>query len=108
MDPILPDSILNRKKRGFAVPLDEWFRGKLDSYVRDLLLSDTCRSRGIFRPSAIESLIGLHKGGRNLDLHLWTLISFELWCRRFLDGARQAAPYERPDHRTIHREAVVA
>ncbi|HUP41635.1 MAG TPA: hypothetical protein VM599_00340, partial [Thermoanaerobaculia bacterium] len=36
--------------------------------------------------------LALHEGGRPLDLHLWTLVSFELWCRTFLDrGARAAA-----------------
>ena len=30
-----------------------------------------------------------HERGRNLDLQIWTLISFELWARVFLDrGAR--------------------
>jgi len=27
-----------------------------------------------------------HAKGRNLELQLWTLISFELWARTFLDG----------------------
>jgi len=32
-----------------------------------------------------------------LGLHLWTLISFELWCRTFLDGAaRRTAARSRP------------
>jgi hypothetical protein len=30
-------------------------------------------------------LLQLHERGRNLDLQLWTMLSFELWCRRFLD-----------------------
>jgi hypothetical protein len=33
----------------------------------------------------------LNDGGRNLDLTLWTMLSFELWCRRFLDQ-RVTAP----------------
>jgi hypothetical protein len=27
----------------------------------------------------------LHERGRPLDFHLWTLLSFELWCRAFID-----------------------
>jgi hypothetical protein len=34
----------------------------------------------------------LHAGGRDLDLPLWTMLSFELWCRRFLDRAVGTAP----------------
>jgi len=85
MKGILPDAIINRPKRGFAVPLGHWFRGHLGSFVRELLLSETSRRRGVFNMENIEGLIRRHEEGRPLDPHLWTLISFELWCRTFLD-----------------------
>lgn len=102
MRGILPDAIIDRPKRGFAVPLGRWFRGKLDDFVRNLLLSDTCRQRGILNPAYVDKLIRMHHQGRDLDLHLWTLISFELWCRRFLD--RGIAPQaERSRSRVVLR-----
>jgi asparagine synthase (glutamine-hydrolysing) len=85
MRGILPDSIIDRPKRGFAVPLGYWFRGKLGSYVRDLLLGDDSRRRGFFSTRYIENLVTRHERGEDLDLQLWTLISFELWSRTFLD-----------------------
>lgn len=85
MRGILPDAIIDRPKQGFAVPLEGWFRGQLDSFVRDLLLSETCRARQLFNPAYVERLLQLHAAGRPLGLELWTMISFELWCRRFLD-----------------------
>jgi asparagine synthase (glutamine-hydrolysing) len=89
MRGILPDDIINRPKRGFAIPLGYWFRGKLGSYIRELLLGDQARRRGFFNCRYIERLIATHEKGRNLELQLWTLISFELWARTFLDrGAR--------------------
>jgi asparagine synthase (glutamine-hydrolysing) len=84
---VLPDSIIDRPKHGFAVPLAHWFRGELAGFARDVLLSDTCRQRGIFEPRYVSRLLQLNERGRNLDLQLWTLLSFELWCRRFLDAA---------------------
>src|SRR5262249_44724167 len=36
---LLPAAIVDRKKVGFRVPLDEWFRGGLRDYVHDLLLA---------------------------------------------------------------------
>ena len=48
MRGILPDCIIDRQKHGFAVPLAHWFRGELAGFARDVLLSDTCRQRGIF------------------------------------------------------------
>ena len=92
MQGILPERIINRPKQGFAVPLGYWFRGKLGSYVRDLLLGDSSKRRGFFNTAYIENLVRRHEKGQNLDLQLWTLISFELWSRTFLDvGSRSEA-----------------
>jgi asparagine synthase (glutamine-hydrolysing) len=91
MKELVPSAVLGRPKQGFAVPLDHWFRGEVNSCVRDILFSDRARSRGIFRPDQVEKLLKMHSAGRNMDLHLWTLISFEMWCRLFIDRAPRAA-----------------
>src|SRR6266850_1393963 len=85
MEGILPNDILDRPKRGFAIPLGRWFRGQLGSFMRDLLLSRRSIERGIFKKTYLEQLIEMNDRGRALDLQLWTLITFELWCRRFID-----------------------
>lgn len=86
MRGILPDEIIDRPKHGFAVPLGAWFRGRLSGFARELLLSETSRRRGIFDTGYLERLLAMHERGRDLSLQLWTLISFELWCRTFLDA----------------------
>jgi asparagine synthase (glutamine-hydrolysing) len=80
---LLPPEILHRRKQGFAVPLGRWFRGT--SFFADLLLSEHARKREIFDPQAVQDLIRRQEAGRPLDFQLWTLASFELWARRFLD-----------------------
>ena len=102
MRGILPDEIIDRPKHGFAVPLGRWFRGQLGDFVRELLLSETSRRRGIFNPAYIEQLVQRHENGRELDLHLWTLISFELWCRTFLDRRSRRAPANKMELRDSH------
>lgn len=96
MRGVLPDSIIDRRKQGFAVPLGRWFRGELNGFVHDLLLAPSSRARNIFNPAYIEKLLQLHARGRPLDLQLWTLISFELWCRTFLDQ-----PIASPDYNPV-------
>lgn len=86
MRGILPDAILDRPKRGFAVPLAAWFRGEMEEFARDLLMSKRSRERNILNVDYVERLLDLHRGGRQLDFQLWTLITFELWCRMFLDS----------------------
>ena len=93
MRGILPDAIIDRPKHGFAVPLGQWFRGRFDDFLHDLLLSDTSRRRGIFNAGQVEHLIRLHRAGRPLDNQIWTLISFELWCRTFMD--KKPIPHRR-------------
>jgi asparagine synthase (glutamine-hydrolysing) len=82
---ILPDHIIDRRKQGFAVPLAQWLRKDLAIFARDVLLSPTAARRGVFNQRYVESLLALHDRGRDLDLQLWTILSIELWCRRFLD-----------------------
>ena len=110
MTGLLPESVLEKPKRGFAIPLGRWFRGPLRDLPRDLLLSERSRRRGIFDTAAIERLLADPTRGRDLDLPVWTLLSFELWCRAFLDGrpaavasnhgeVRHLAPMERNEAR---------
>src|SRR5262249_40334241 len=92
MRGILPDEIIDRPKHGFGVPLAAWLRGELSGLARDVLVSDRCRQRGLFNVGYLEKLLRLNDRGRDLGLQLWTAVSFELWCRRFLD----APSIERP------------
>jgi asparagine synthase (glutamine-hydrolysing) len=85
MRGVLPDDIIDRPKQGFAVPVAQWLRGPLRDYTRDLLLSASCRQRGVLNPASVERVLALHQSGRDLDLQIWTMVSLELWCRRFLD-----------------------
>ena len=88
MRGILPDGIIDRPKQGFAVPLARWFRGELSGFARDLLLSATCRQRGFFNGQLHRAAAEAARSqGRDLSLQLWTILSFELWCRRFLDAS---------------------
>jgi asparagine synthase (glutamine-hydrolysing) len=101
MRGILPDAIIDRPKHGFAVPIARWLRGDLASFARDLLLSAASRQRGVFNVPQIERLLALNAQGRDLDLQLWTMVSFELWCQRFLDPSPRQQPQPvRPARRT--------
>ncbi len=92
MRGILPDGIIDRRKHGFAVPIASWLRGELAEFARSLLLSQASRERGIFDTAQVNRLLGLNARGRDLDLQLWTMVSFELWCQRFLDATPRPQP----------------
>jgi len=81
---LLPSRILNRKdKMGFPVPLHLWARNHAGEFFRDILLSPTCKERGIFNLKEIETLIEQENAfGRRL----WGLLNIELWFREFIDN----------------------
>ncbi|HVG53301.1 MAG TPA: asparagine synthase (glutamine-hydrolyzing) [Vicinamibacterales bacterium] len=100
MRGLLPDGIIDRQKHGFAVPIASWLRGDLADFARGLLLSRAARERGVFDTAQVERLLRLNARGRDLDLQLWTMVSFELWCQRFLDANPRPQPAPiRPAHR---------
>ena len=93
MRGLVPDEIIDRPKHGFAVPLAAWLRGELSGFARDVLLSERCRRRGLFNVRFLERLLRFNERGRDVGLQLWTVLSFELWCQRFLDAPFRAAAF---------------
>ncbi|HYV13874.1 MAG TPA: asparagine synthase (glutamine-hydrolyzing) [Pyrinomonadaceae bacterium] len=83
---LLPSENLNRRKMGFGVPVGHWFRGKMQPFLREVLLSEKAMRRGLFQPDAVRQLIELHvRGERDYSQQLWTLLMLELWFNRFID-----------------------
>ncbi len=88
----LPAGIVDRKKVGFRVPLDEWFRQGLADYASDLLLGKDSFVSSFCKRSQIERLMQDHRSGRRSEeLRLWTLLGLEVFERRCLRGVASAA-----------------
>ena len=80
----LPKRVIQGKKKGFGVPLNTWFRGPLKEPMSDLLLSRTCRERGVLNPGAVQTIIDDHLSGRAENGKLiFSMISLERWLRRY-------------------------
>ncbi len=84
---LVPDAILNRKKHGFELPLAQWFRGELKDFARGILFSDTFRKRKYFNQPFVDKMWLDHQEGReDRSFVLFSLITFELWHRIYLDS----------------------
>ena len=84
---LLPSENLNRRKMGFGVPIGHWFRGKMQPFLREVVLSDKALRRGLFKPDAVKQIVELHaRGERDFSHQLWTLLMLELWFNRFIDS----------------------
>lgn len=83
---IVPPEISDRKdKMGFPVPLSEWLRrGPVREFVRDSLLGEQVRRRGLVQVDAVENLLD---GERSFGRGVWGLLSLELWQQAFFDAS---------------------
>lgn len=81
---LLPKAIWNRRKMGFGVPLDHWFRNELRELTHDTLLDDSSQIGKWFRRDTIEQLVAEHES-RQYDhaYRLWSLLVLELWLREW-------------------------
>jgi asparagine synthase (glutamine-hydrolysing) len=86
MKGVLPAAILSRPKMGFPVPVGSWFRGAFRNVIDEYLLGERARSRNIFEPAFVNSLVQRHQQGEDHSERLWALVNFEMWQRQFLDG----------------------
>ena len=85
---VLPDVILDRPKRGFAVPLDVWLwkDGPFRAMVEDVLRDRRTEQRGLFDAARVRTMLEEHGSLTALHGHrLWTLFVLEMWQRSMLD-----------------------
>jgi asparagine synthase (glutamine-hydrolysing) len=83
---LLPAENLDRRKQGFGVPIGHWFRGAMQPFLRETLLSEKHLRRNRFKPDAVRRLVEEHTtGARDHSHRLWTLLMLELWFNRFID-----------------------
>jgi asparagine synthase (glutamine-hydrolysing) len=94
-DGRVPKEILKRKKSGFPVPVQTWLAHDLKDFTHDLLLDRKTLQRGYFEQPAMEQLLAAH-GSKSADhsLEIFSLITLELWHRRFVDAQEVSLPCE--------------
>ena len=79
----VPRHLIERPKMGFSVPIDEWLRGPLREWARDLLWASD--RRGWLDATAVA------RAWRDLDDHrpragtaVWAAVMLQAWRARWL------------------------
>jgi asparagine synthase (glutamine-hydrolysing) len=97
---LLDDATIDRRKRGFFRAASSTWLSAHHSLVRETLLDERTRRRGIFSAGALEPLLGQPLGSGRAGEPLLAILLLELWQRQFVDadgeGARLAADAARP------------
>jgi asparagine synthase (glutamine-hydrolysing) len=84
MEKILPAIVLERPKVGFRVPINEWFRGPMRGFVRELIDAPGSLARTLCDRATIDRTLSEHESGRqNNEKLIWILVNLELFQRQF-------------------------
>ena len=90
MADVLPPGIAERPKKGFGIPIAEWFKNELREPLQEELSEARLKAQGIFEHAEVQRLLSDHLSGRrDHRKQLWTLFVFQLWHRRW--AARPAS-----------------
>jgi len=69
--------VLNRRKKGFAVPVAEWFRGELKNMAQEALFD---RRDDYLNPKFLRHCWTQHqRGQRDWSAMLWAVLMFRAW-----------------------------
>jgi asparagine synthase (glutamine-hydrolysing) len=80
----LPREIIERPKKGFPVPTNEWLRTSLKSWAHDLLFGIESRVLSTFNDTTMQRCFNEAVGGNlNAAARIWNVIILELWLRNW-------------------------
>ncbi len=77
----LPKEILNRSKKGFEIPAEQWLRTALQSQVLDLTQKDRIVEQGIFSWEKVDELNQgfFNSNSSKLTAYIWAMFVFQKW-----------------------------
>lgn len=83
----LPDSVVNRSKAYFPMPALKYVRGEFLEFMKEILLSDGAKQRGLYNPVYVEKLLKNPEDyhTRLQGSKLWHLAALELWWQQNIE-----------------------
>lgn len=79
----LPREIVNRPKRGFTLPFEQWLRSEMKTVVENTLRKDD-DSREFLRADAVQLVWGRFLAGQTSWSRPWSLFVLKAWCAQNL------------------------
>jgi len=81
MADVLPQDILDRRKQGFAIPLDRWFRQELKDVAWEAIFK---HDDGILNKAYLKKIWDEHQRKTfDRSAHLWAVLMYRKWRETF-------------------------
>ncbi len=88
----VPRVLVDRPKKGFGVPVDNWLRGPLRDWAEDLLSESRLSEYGLLNPKPIRSRWQQHlKGQQNWRDSLWLVLMWQAWIGKEMQVPKASA-----------------
>jgi asparagine synthase (glutamine-hydrolysing) len=88
----VPETLIERPKMGFGLPIDQWLRGPLRAWAESLLDETRLRDDGFFDVAAVRGQWMQYAAGRNGLQNLWAVLMFQAWRERRVQDGVSALP----------------
>jgi asparagine synthase (glutamine-hydrolysing) len=98
--PKIPPAVVRKGKQGFSVPLRDWFRGQLASFVKETLGPNGSLPKEIFNQSKVQQTLQEHREGRVDNARkIWLLLMFATWHKLYRSPSKL--------HQTLHQSEAI-
>ena len=82
---VIPDEIINRKKKGFVLPKENWLKSDLKKKLNYFASSEFIKKQDIFSENEIKKLVSefnISKNNTSLVEKIWTFFIFQFWYEK--------------------------
>jgi asparagine synthase (glutamine-hydrolysing) len=80
----LPKNIVDRPKRGFGIPRDEWLRGQLNGHLNSTLSQSNSNLGDILDMEIVGQRLESFNAGEKSETEIWSLYMLGNWAKRWL------------------------
>ena len=88
VEGIIPEEIINRKKKGFDAPISQWLRNdeKIRNKIIEIIKNSKIQKLNLFNDEYINKLFEDHLSKkRNNSFKIWNLATLSLWADHWLE-----------------------
>lgn len=80
----IPQSMMDRPKMGFAIPIGDWMLTDLKDLVETYTSDEQIRASGVFQLEAVRRLKSqFFAGKKELDFKMWYVLMFQMWFEKW-------------------------